>query len=164
MDAVARAVADRAEPLSRWAAPVVLHRALAEDPDAVTRVPGDLISDPTCGPLHVQRWLLDALPEPVLDRLAERGPWTADPARRRRQHVPDLFGFGNAGRHAKTARVALDPAVAAWLRAVAAVRALIANLRSYDTFDDLMGGFEEVPALAAEAQPDSEGSGDRQPG
>ncbi len=114
------------------------------------------------------QWVVDALPLDVLERLTARAlALAAEP-----DVPPDalsvLLAVGNAGRPADSAHVALqhleargtapadgprrrdDPEVGAWLRAVAAARALIANPGPHDAFDRLLATFRDDPMFAVE--------------
>jgi len=148
---------------------ICLHRALAHDPSGVAAALKDLVDEAARGAAHLPQWVLSDIPAPILADLADRALTHADRPDVPIEALPGLLAVGNAGRPSKSCRVALghvgrvpgppaegarsrdDPAVAAWLRSVAAARALIGNAALAEVYDDLLAVFEAEPGLAVEA-------------
>lgn len=151
------------------AAQLCLKRALDHDADGVADVLEALLVDQVAGRgFGVPQWVVDALPLDVLERLAAHALTLATAPDVPPDALSVLLGVGNTGRPADSAQVALqhvdargtapadeprrrdDPDIAAWLRAVAAARALIANPGPYDAFDRLLATFRDDPMFAVE--------------
>lgn len=147
-----------------------LARALRHDPDGVADTAEAVLVKHAAGTgLGLPDWLIDALPPHITDRLAETALQLARPADIPASALACLLAAANAGRPAESAEVALEhverrgtapsdgprnpdaPDVAAWTRALAAARALIANPGPHDAFDRLFAAFEQDPGFAVEA-------------
>lgn len=154
---------------SGLAAQLCLKRALEHDADSVADVLEALLVDQAAGRgFGVPQGVVDGLPLDVLERLAARGLALAGEPDVPPDALSVLLAVGNAGRPPDSAQVALqhveargtapadgprrrdDPEVGAWLRAVAAARALIANPGPHDAFNRLLGTFRDDPGFAVE--------------
>ena len=149
---------------------IALQRALAVDVTAVEVALQALVDDsPLRGAMFLHRWVLDALPEPVLRGLAARSLEHAGQPDVEPDRLADLLAVGTAGLPVDALPVAFghlagrpvsaptgvrrvdDPATAAWRRAVVSLKALIANPQIHSQFDDLLAAFLDAPELAIEA-------------
>lgn len=152
------------------AASLCFRRALDHDADGVADLLTARLADQVAGRgFGLPQWVVDGLPPDVLQRVAARAiALAAEPG------VPSdalsvLLAVGNAGHPTDSAQVALqqveargtapadgprrrdDTGVEAWLRAVAAARALIANQGPHDAFNRLFAIFRADPEFAVEA-------------
>jgi hypothetical protein len=152
------------------AAQICLHRAQALDPQRAGKILCDRLEEQVGSHMHLGARLSSTLPSGVLETLADRALGHArDPA----VNVDSLAGLldiAGRGRPHETAQVALehlrrcpstpppagvrdrnDPALASWMRAVDAARALMVTMALCEVFDELLATFASVPALAIEA-------------
>lgn len=156
--------------VSTWrGAETCLQRALAYDADGVVGVLDAILVEDTSGGLGVPQWAIDALPSDLLGRLAARAADLAAEPHVSPSALSVLLAVANAGSPAESGRVALrhvdargsapaadqprrraHPETEAWLRAVAAARALIANPGPHDALEGLLTAFRHDRAFAVE--------------